>query len=125
VPDRRIDPAVRSRIETLTNRVNSVTRSLTVNAAAQWLFIIAIAFVVAGLMRSNGDRIDDINNERARNVRESCEQVNERHDATKRAVGPIADRERRVATLAIIDALAPKRDCTAYVKSQVREFQHR
>lgn len=89
------------------------------NAAAQWLFIIAIAFVVASLLRSNGDRIDDINAERLRNTRASCEQVNERHDATVRTLGPIPAAKQR-ETMALVDALAPKRDCDAFAKSQVK-----
>lgn len=74
-----------------------------------------------------------INDERERNVRANCEQINARHDATIRQLDALlaqrlrtaspADRERieqsRASTVLLINALVPKRDCDRLVSEQV------
>lgn len=70
-----------------------------------------------------------IQQERARNIRLGCEQQNQRHDDTIRALDrlialvPASGRARaeqgRAGTLLLINALAPKRDCVALVRNQV------
>jgi esterase/lipase len=74
-----------------------------------------------------------IQDERARNVRDNCEQVNERHDNTVATLDGLLARARkgaspqqrkqiqqsRASTLLLIDALAPRRDCEALVRQQV------
>jgi hypothetical protein len=82
----------------------------------------------------NAARVQQINDERAANVRRACEDVNSRHDATilkLRAIvrdipaGPRRDRAEAgmASTIALIDALAPKRDCPALVRRQVTTQQ--
>lgn len=81
----------------------------------------------------NSDRVDQINQERAQNVKRNCEDVNSRHDgalttldeileARERTATP-GERERlrgsRETTALLIDALVPKRDCAALVRQQV------
>lgn len=72
-----------------------------------------------------------IQDERERTIRTSCVATNERHDRTIATLnqliaelppGPRRKRavEGRTGTVLLIDALAPKRDCAAYVAKQVR-----
>lgn len=71
-----------------------------------------------------------IQRERKRNIRTNCEDTNRRHDATVRQLRRLVDElppgPRKVravqgmaGSVAVIQALAPKRDCRALVARQV------
>lgn len=100
--------------------------------------VLALAVGVSVLMSTlafamNSRRVDDINQERASNVERNCLDVNRRHDATLAALDRLladrikdaapAERSRleasREATALLIEALVPKRDCSALVAQQV------
>jgi hypothetical protein len=62
--------------------------------------------------------------ERARNIRENCQDQNERSRRAKerlRRLAAGAPAERVAATVSLIDALAPEQNCAALVKRQTRE----
>ena len=99
---------------------------------------VAAAFAAAGTaLWLNAGRTDEvaqlaqqIQDERAANVRRNCEDVNARHDRTiaqlHALVAAIPDPDRKAraeaniaGTIALIDALTPKRDCRALVAQQV------
>lgn len=108
-------------------------RSIELKAALAWGFagfgVLTMigAFLIVVVLLS--DTTSQIQAERARNVRSACEAQNARHDNTIRQVdrliaeAPPSRRARagagRAGTVLIIDALAPRRDCDALVKSQV------
>jgi hypothetical protein len=100
---------------------------------------VAVAFAAAGAaLWFNSNRTTDvaevtaqIQAERAVNIRRSCEETNARHDGTiaelHSLVAAIPDPARRAraqdgmaGTIALIEALVPKRDCEALVERQVR-----
>jgi hypothetical protein len=100
--------------------------------------IVANSIVVGALIGENAKRIRQVNEERAQNTIRNCEDVNRRHDNTIRALtglyairirdAPSAgDRERirqsRTASVLLIEALTPKRDCVAFAREQVRELR--
>lgn len=67
--------------------------------------------------------VTQIQAERERNIRDACESQNKRHDDTVRkliALTPPGRRQARDATISLIDALAPHRDCDELVASQVK-----
>lgn len=75
----------------------------------------------------NGDRVDQINQERAQNIERNCQDVNARHDAAVRELDRLLKRsgapdrsQARANTKALIDALAPVRDCARLARSQVK-----
>jgi len=89
-----------------------------------WLLIITSVTVVAiGVgNHENGRRIAEIQESRM----ELCLATNERHDATIRTLDELirklpADRrararENRTSTVALLEAIAPRRDCKALVR---------
>lgn len=69
--------------------------------------------------------VTQIQTERERNVRESCEDLNGRHDRTIARLERIAkdhhaSRAQIEPAISIIEALAPHRDCDRLVASQVQ-----
>lgn len=105
-------------------------RTIRIVLAAIGIGMVALTWATVLLWFSNDARVQQINDERARNVVRSCEETNQRHDATIRQlrdlVASIPDPARRdraeqgmASTVALIDALAPKRDCGALVAQQV------
>lgn len=101
------------------------------NRAALGIMVLLVVFGV----RSNQHRVEQINQERARNVRTSCEDINSRHDRSivtlDKLIGRRAGseeqtkahkeqiRQSRANTVMLIDTLVPKRDCDVYVKTLV------
>lgn len=88
------------------------------------------AWLVAAATSRNHDLIQAIQAERARNVLQNCQDTNARHDATirqlQRLVNELPPGPRKVravqgmaGSIAVIDALAPKRDCRALATRQV------
>jgi hypothetical protein len=88
------------------------------------------AVVVAGTLNGNRDLIQQIQAERIRNIRQNCQDTNARHDATIRRLHSLVERlppgPRKVravqgmaGSVALIDALAPRRDCKALAARQV------
>lgn len=86
---------------------------------------------VAALAKANADLVEDIQSQRATNIREDCESLNSRHDKTTAALikGAKQDEDRRVSgvekkevrrrrdvTLGLIDALVPKENCNKKVR---------
>lgn len=78
----------------------------------------------------NADRVDQINAERAENIRRNCEDVNARNHASRQALdkllaqrmtqaSPERIRQSRANTRVLIDTLAPRRDCVALARDQV------
>lgn len=72
-----------------------------------------------------GDRLEElvgrIQQERVRNIRSGCADQNDRNKDTKRAFRrqlPPPPGEARRFTFALLDALAPVRDCDAVVQTQ-------
>lgn len=91
--------------------------------------VVTVVFVAPTVLDTN-QTTAQIQLERARNVLSNCEDSNARHDRTvaqlERLVEAIRDPVRRAravqgmaGTVALIDALAPKRDCRALVERQV------
>jgi hypothetical protein len=99
----------------------------------QWLVYLCCFIAIGYTWVAAHDAVDKIQGERARNVQDNCEQVNQRHDNTIVALDGVLDQARktagpaqrkqiqqsRAATVLLIDALAPKRDCNALVRRQV------
>jgi hypothetical protein len=101
------------------------------------IVLVCLAFGVilntAGVVTTfvlNGDRVDQINRERTRNIVRACEETNARNAAALAELDALlADRSadatpRQVArsranTKRLIDALVPRRDCAAAARSQV------
>jgi hypothetical protein len=81
------------------------------------------------LFRANAARVQQIQAERALSSFRFCSETNARHDATLEELDrlvaglPRAQRVRarrgQAGTVALIEALAPRRDCRALVKRQV------
>lgn len=105
-------------------------RTIRIVLAAIGIGMVALTCATVLLWFSNDARVRQINDERARNVTRSCEETNERHDATIRQlrnlVAGIPDRGRReraeqgmASTVALINSLAPHRDCVALVRQQI------
>lgn len=95
--------------------------------------VTVLSFATVLLWRSNDARVQQINNERAANVRRNCEDVNDRHRDTIQAVDELlaprlktatpAERKQmrasRDSTVLILNALVPMRDCDRLVRTQV------
>lgn len=96
--------------------------------------IAAVSLVGSGYLLASGtsdaqDLAQQIQRERKRNVLESCQEINRRHDNTIAALDlliaklPPSRRERarqgRASTVLLIEALAPKRQCEAFARRQV------
>lgn len=97
-----------------------------------WLFFITILVLFA--LEENGDRIKDIQSERSRSITVACVNQNERNINTKNTLNEIYARRReeadtrkevrqlqqsRAATILLINALSPMRDCEELVKRSV------
>ena len=88
---------------------------------------------MVALFLLNADRVDQINQERAENIRRACEDTNGRYAKTVRELDRLlAVRTRemtsserkavmasRAATVVLIASLAPRRQCDRVVKEQV------
>ena len=162
-PDRRTDQPTRDRIDELTKSVDERLGKIaeayeTHNRKVTWILrgfvaLLAVAaLVVTYQQKVNSDRADDARNlsqraadlahqiqvERARNVRDSCEASNKRHDSTIATLDkllariPREQRERakqnRAGTVLLIDALAPvhqdkrgRSTCAEYARQQVHQ----
>lgn len=92
--------------------------------------VVVLTVLVVVLFFFNGDRIDQINAERAQNVERNCEDVNARNVAALRELDRLlaqrsagASREQvrrsRQNTKALIDAMLPLRDCELLARQQV------
>lgn len=91
------------------------------------VLILLLGGVASGYFYSQNDqRIDDIQAARAESIRFSCEEQNDRHDATIRKLDELIAKspperraeaqERRAGTVLLINALAPERDCERRVR---------
>lgn len=96
--------------------------------------IFAIAIVLNSVsavvsLENNQDRIHEIQAERVDSILRSCRDENQRHDATIRRLDdlihrlPPAKRTRavqsRAGTVLLINALAPRRDCSLLARAEV------
>ena len=95
--------------------------------------VVALTFCVVLLFLSNSARVGQINDERFRNVVRTCEDVNQRHDASVRRLDELlaprlkdatrAERARikesRAATALLIESLTPHRDCARLARGQI------
>ncbi len=94
---------------------------------------LGVALNTAGIVTTlflNGDRVDQINAERVRNIVRSCEETNARNAAGIRELdvllagrsdgaSPAQVEHSRRNTRRLIDAIVPVRDCAALARSQV------
>lgn len=93
--------------------------------------VVCLSILVGTLFnRVNGEFVA-LNQERARNVQQNCMDTNRRHDATLRQLQRLVDElppgPRKVravqgmaGSVALIDSLAPKRDCRALARRQIK-----
>lgn len=95
---------------------------------------VSISIATVGI-KLNGERVAQINAERAENIERACREVNARHDNTIRALDDLIAkrapslspaqrarvRESRENTVLLVQALVPRRDCAALVAAQVAE----
>lgn len=102
-------------------------------AAVSAALVLASASIFIGVML-----FVTINNERGRNVRNSCEETNRRHNSTVARLDARLDkaklraspaqanrlRESREFTVSLIDALQPVQDCDEVVRDQVGSSLH-
>lgn len=106
-----------------------VRRGLVWAAMVAMLALPAATWFAGGKLSATSNQTDAIQEERVANILRSCREQNDRHDATIRQlrvlVDAIRDRAQRerarqgmAGTIALIDALAPKRDCDALVVLQ-------
>lgn len=139
-PDRRTDPKGRERWEELATHFRELGQryehmyrvclgaviGLTAGVAVL-TGAVALGFVAIGDAAEKAttaaaaakDATEQINDERARNVRANCLDQNDRNESTKAAIPESASSEGRKVTESLIDALAPVRDCEALVAEQV------
>jgi hypothetical protein len=107
-----------------------VRRWLVATVLVAMVALPAGAWVIATTTNANRDLIRAIQAERARNILQNCLDTNARHDATIRQLHRLVDRlpagPRKVravqgmaGSVALIDALAPRRDCKALAARQV------
>ena len=87
----------------------------------------AISKQTAAVSKATADRlaavVKQIQAERERNTLNSCRETNARHDKTVarfRKLARDADQAQVAATITLIDALSPHRDCGALVRRQVK-----
>ena len=143
MPDRRVDLIARERIEEIAAGYEKHTGRMTwyLRAFVILFFVCAVVFTVQQnalgnraaetrrLTEANGRLAGEIQDERARSVRASCQEVNDRHDTTIATLDkllaklPPSQRARakssRDGTVLLIEALAPKRNCEALVRRTV------
>lgn len=146
--ERRTDYATRDRIEEIQRWLARWIRRIAILFALMVLCLVvsAVLFYVQNgrtrtlnddIVRSNSQRITQIQFERRRNTLTNCQESNRRHDTTIRALDriinkrirdtPVAKRKQvaiqlrtaRDANVQLITALAPKRDCKALVERTV------
>jgi hypothetical protein len=107
-----------------------VRRWLVVTVLCAMVALPSGAWVIAATTNANRALIRAIQAERIRNIRQNCEDTNTRHDATIRQLHRLVERlppgPRKVravqgmaGSVALIDALAPKRRCAALARRQV------
>lgn len=95
-----------------------------------WRLLAAVALLLAaGSFLFSAYLYTRIQAERSHNIVSNCRDVNDRHDATIRkldelvASRPVDERDRarrnRAGTVALLNAIVPKRDCAALVDRQV------
>jgi hypothetical protein len=122
-PERRADHPTRERLEAIDRGYRVFTARLTwyLRAFVALMCVGAIAFTY--LVAVNRDRATEardlgrqIQLERARNIRDNCVSQNARHDNTVTVVKANVDKR---IVIALIDALAPVRDCELLVRRQV------
>lgn len=96
-----------------------------------WLFAITVIALIAVIRVE--DAVDQVQQERANATRRNCVEVNGRHDNTVRVLDRVLNRagqdltpaqrrdleQSRAATILLIDALAPRRDCDDLVQRTV------
>jgi coenzyme F420-reducing hydrogenase beta subunit len=106
------------------------TDKLVVACAVLCVLCAITVAVLAATVLDTHAATQQIQDERAANIRRNCEDVNDRHDETimrLRALVesmPAGARRSRAeqgmaGSVALIDALAPKRDCDRLVRQQV------
>jgi hypothetical protein len=106
----------------------------TIFAAVPLLVAVVVVLSIWALQGRANDReqIAAIQQERVTNIRDACEQQNLRHDETIATLDKLLARrlegasdetraqaeQSRAATVLLIEALAPKRDCEQVVRAQ-------
>lgn len=127
---RRGDRELARRLDRVDKIVAKMSRRTTIILSVVAVTTILLALANVYLLNENGKRADEIQAERAAAVRASCEETNHRHDSTiaklHELVAAIPQRQRRLAaqrnqasTVALIEALVPRRDCRNVVAATV------
>jgi hypothetical protein len=108
-----------------------VRRWMVVAVMAAMVALPSGAWVLGSQTAENRDLLQAIQAERTRNILQNCLDTNRRHDATIRELRLLVDElppgPRKVravqgmaGSIAVINALAPRRDCRALAARQVR-----
>lgn len=137
MPDRRENALLRSRLEAIQVGYEKWTRHTVRLLAILFVIQLGLGALSLYLVTQNVKRGDETRNlvtqiqqSRAASVRLTCQEQNARHDRTiatlDQVIGklpPGTERDRaarnRQSTILLIDALAPKRDCEAWVRRLV------
>lgn len=89
----------------------------------------AVTYTIAELGRQNDETrrlVRTIQSERERNILKGCQAQNRSNRATKRTLRSLTDdRRTRLFTFALLDALAPVRDCQKVLRSQTDPYRER
>jgi hypothetical protein len=107
-----------------------VRRWLVATVLVAMVALPAGSWIIATTTNANRDLIRAIQAERLRNIRQNCQDTNTRHDVTIRRLHQLVEQlppgPRKVravqgmaGSVALIDALAPRRDCRALAARQV------
>lgn len=141
MPDRRWDEETRTRLTEIARGYRMFQRKTAwfLRGFVVLFFASALVFTVlvgrvSDLADENAQVVKQIQDERANNIRSSCQDQNTRHDDTVAALDKLADRDLKQAdtpaekvraqqtidgTKALVDALAPKGDCEQRVRELV------
>jgi hypothetical protein len=82
-----------------------------------WLTVVTCLWILATW--SNHSQSEQIQDERAHSIMRSCTEQNDRNKNTKAKIPADAPERDRQVTIALIDALAPVRDCDLLVQQTV------
>lgn len=127
---RDVDKENQERLARIEAAVAAWTRRTSMILVLLFVATLGVGVISIYLLVENGNRTDDIQNERVATTLHACLDQNIRHDITidrlNHIISQIKDPKQRAraeasegSTIALIDALAPHRDCRAVVKAAV------
>lgn len=117
-------------VRTFTRRVYAILAGIVFALFVSGAIFTALLVANADRSRENQALVEQINSERARNIRVDCVDVNERYSHSiavlDRVLAQLPPERRRRArdsrrfTAALIRAVVPQRDCDRYVRRMTR-----